>query len=110
MRGGRDGGLSRKANVSASQCQNLKFQHRGTPLKGQHCVFANPNIRTGTRPKNKAPFHTTSLPASEKIHSGSDGKWHEPHLNTIPDFFLFFFISLSFETGQLSICVQPQTV
>lgn len=72
MRGGSEGGLSRKANVSASPSQNLKFQHRGTPLKERHCVFANPNIRTGTRPKNKAPFHTTSLPPREKVQSGSD--------------------------------------
>lgn len=48
-------------------CQNLKFQHCGTALKERHCVFANPNIRTGTRPKNKAPFHPTSLPPWKPI-------------------------------------------
>lgn len=40
------------------------------------------NIKTGTRPKNKAPFHTTSLLPCETIQSSLDFKecW-EPHLN-----------------------------
>lgn len=103
--------LSRKANDSASLSQNLKFQHRATPLKERHCVYAKPNFRTRTRPKNKAPFHTTSLPLGEKIQSGSDFKecW-EPHLNAKSHFPPLFFSSLYFETGQLSVCLQPPPV